>query len=176
MAAAPPSDWTRVLVPQTAAHPLHKPINRVYFDYKGCHGRREGISLSWLLEQILGGHDLRNSMDGADEPVLGNADKVNFYIRWPGYEHVRCETKTEQGDSGWGNTRWSLACFILGSLQGFLMEADRTQAIGDMRYRVGPDGVKLSHLILLSAVRVYDDTWRAEVVVRMFTSKAHKYR
>ncbi|KAF9255519.1 hypothetical protein L218DRAFT_1008475 [Marasmius fiardii PR-910] len=176
MVATPFSDWTRIVVPQTAAHPLHHPIERIYFDSIGHQG--EGIPLTYLSALVRRGHNIRQLIDGAEDPVLDNVDKVEFYIRWPGYEQVRWETKIERGTPGWGTARWNFAYFILVNFEAFMLRqrVEKRQPIGNMCWRLGPDGIKLSHLVLLSAVRVFEDSWRAEVEVRIPNSKIHRYQ
>ncbi|KAL0567478.1 hypothetical protein V5O48_014513 [Marasmius crinis-equi] len=165
------SSVTRQRVPQTHYAPTGKwkqetgrvqPLNNpIDFDYIGIP--KQGMPLRELCAR--GPHAINQMMQGANDQIMfPSGSKITFHIRWPGYEHIEyfrtIETVTSQGKI----TRGQLAGIIAQNFSRYF-EKVQYEATRDVRWRIGPSGIKFEHIILLSLVNVFDNAWQAEVAV-----------
>ncbi|KAF9259211.1 hypothetical protein L218DRAFT_1059804 [Marasmius fiardii PR-910] len=124
---------------------------------------RQGIPLKEL--SVIGTAGLQQMMEGANDPVpTGGEKKIIFHICWPGYEHVEWQRSVEVVTPRGHMTRSQLAGVIARSFAIYI-EKTQYEATRDINWRLGPDGIRYEHLILLSLNNIYENAWQAEVAI-----------
>ncbi|KAL0570693.1 hypothetical protein V5O48_011268 [Marasmius crinis-equi] len=149
-------------VPQATDGISKSSINTIAFDFVGYP--QQGMPLRELY--VRGAHALQQMMEGPDDPVLAHTRlrMIKFRISWPGYEHVEWNRAIEIITSTGPITRAYLGTVIAHHFALFIEKAQSENSRhGD--WRLGSDGLRLDHIVLLSIHSVSEDTWQAEVAV-----------
>ncbi|KAH7907636.1 hypothetical protein BJ138DRAFT_1116531 [Hygrophoropsis aurantiaca] len=164
-----PTPRAVVTVPQrtyrpgnSSEHLLADPKRTVIFNSQNPRG--EGISLSKALARQF------DDLEDAGGSVLEDVDSVTatFRIEWPGYPSWHRQFNTKN----WKKTRTplirrDLAHRIAHLVNAFLKEYQGVDVSSPdyITWNIGPDGIKIEDLILISLYNVSTGSWQAELRV-----------
>ncbi|KAG1771947.1 hypothetical protein EV702DRAFT_628186 [Suillus placidus] len=113
------------------------------------------------LQQLL--HRQTIHLQARDERILDmSGDTISIRIEWPGYPSFTKQIASKDWKKQRSpNTRERLAIKVAGAVQSFFKHAN-TQC-DPLRWRIGPNGIRIEQLALVSLHRVSQGSWQPKL-------------
>lgn len=113
------------------------------------------------LEQLL--HRQTIHLQAGDERISDmSGDTISIRIEWPGYPSFTKQIASKDWRKTRSpNTREMLAYKVAGAVQAFFKKHANTPC--DSRWRIGPNGIRIEHLVLVSLHRVSQGSWQPKL-------------
>lgn len=119
-----------------------------------------GIPLQQLLRQQT------IQLQGGDERILDmSGDTISIRIEWPGYPSFTKQIASKDWKKTRSpNTRERLAIKVAGAVQSFFKKHANTLCDPpNSRWRIGPNGIRIERLVLVSLHRVSQGSWQPKL-------------
>lgn len=116
------------------------------------------------LEQLL--HRQTTHLQARDDRISDmSGDTISIRIEWPGYPSFTKQIASKDWKKTRSpNTRERLAVKVAGAVHSFFKEHAKTQCDPpNSRWRIGPNGIRIEHLALVSLHRVSQGSWQPKL-------------